>query len=210
MNQPIYLYGAGGLGREVRAMLQSSTQWRVAGFYDDNTSLESVDGIQCLKAIDSIRPTDAPVFVLLTVGRPQSKAKMADALAPYRNIQYPTLIHPAATVLDRASIRVGEGTVITPGCALTTNITLGIHVLINLNTTIGHDVVIGDRSSIMPGVNLAGNVRIGNDVLIGSGANILNGVHIGDSAIVGAGAVVTKNVAPGITVVGIPARRLGL
>lgn len=41
---------------------------------------------------------------------------------------------------------------------------------------------------------------------IGSGAVILGGVRIGERALVGAGAVVTKDVAPGATVVGSPAR----
>ncbi len=41
---------------------------------------------------------------------------------------------------------------------------------------------------------------------IGTGVVILPGVTIGEGAIVGAGAVVTKDVAPGVTVVGNPAR----
>jgi acetyltransferase-like isoleucine patch superfamily enzyme len=43
---------------------------------------------------------------------------------------------------------------------------------------------------------------------IGSGATILGGVRIGAGALVGAGAVVTRDVAPGTTVVGNPARPL--
>jgi UDP-2-acetamido-3-amino-2,3-dideoxy-glucuronate N-acetyltransferase len=43
---------------------------------------------------------------------------------------------------------------------------------------------------------------------IGSGATILGGVRIGEKALIGAGAVVTKDVAPGETVVGNPARPL--
>ncbi len=43
---------------------------------------------------------------------------------------------------------------------------------------------------------------------LGSGAVILGGVRIGAGALVGAGAVVTRDVAPGETVVGNPARTL--
>jgi UDP-2-acetamido-3-amino-2,3-dideoxy-glucuronate N-acetyltransferase len=43
---------------------------------------------------------------------------------------------------------------------------------------------------------------------IGSGAVILGGVRIGAGALIGAGAVVTRDVASGTTVAGVPARRL--
>jgi UDP-2-acetamido-3-amino-2,3-dideoxy-glucuronate N-acetyltransferase len=43
---------------------------------------------------------------------------------------------------------------------------------------------------------------------IGSGAVILGGLTIGEGALVGAGAVVTRDVPPGTTVVGNPARAL--
>ena len=44
---------------------------------------------------------------------------------------------------------------------------------------------------------------------IGSGAVVLGGVRIGAGALVGAGAVVTKDVAPGAVVAGVPARARG-
>jgi len=44
---------------------------------------------------------------------------------------------------------------------------------------------------------------------IGSGAVVLGGVTIGSGALVGAGAVVTKDVAPGEVVAGVPARLVG-
>lgn len=50
--------------------------------------------------------------------------------------------------------------------------------------------------------------RVGRGASIGSGATILCGVTIGQGALVGAGAVVTKDVAPGATVAGVPARLL--
>jgi len=43
---------------------------------------------------------------------------------------------------------------------------------------------------------------------IGSGAIVLGGLRIGEGAVIGAGAVVTRDVAPGATVAGSPARTL--
>lgn len=48
--------------------------------------------------------------------------------------------------------------------------------------------------------------RVCRGASIGSGAIILAGVTIGEGALVGAGAVVTRDVAPGVVVVGSPAR----
>jgi UDP-2-acetamido-3-amino-2,3-dideoxy-glucuronate N-acetyltransferase len=51
-------------------------------------------------------------------------------------------------------------------------------------------------------------IVVGRRASLGSGAVILGGLRIGEGAIVGAGAVVTRDVAPGETVVGNPARPL--
>ena len=47
---------------------------------------------------------------------------------------------------------------------------------------------------------------IGDRVFIGAGARVLGGITLGDGCLVGANAVVVDDVAPGATVVGIPAR----
>jgi len=108
------------------------------------------------------------------------------------------------------------------------NIRLGTGVFMNFNCVILDvtHVTIGDRTQIGPmvhiyaadhprdpaqrraGFELARPVRIGSDVWIGGGVIILPGVTVGDNAIIGAGSVVTRDVAPGATVAGNPARSI--
>jgi maltose O-acetyltransferase len=125
---------------------------------------------------------------------------------------------------------VGAGAVIRPPfhCDYGFNIRLGANVFLNFNCVI-LDVVavtIGDGTQIGPAVQIyaadhprdeatrrAGlefgrPVRIGRNVWIGGGAIILPGVSIGDDAVIGAGSVVTRDVAPGLTVASNPARPL--
>lgn len=106
-------------------------------------------------------------------------------------------------------------------------ITIGAHTRINSGTTIvayhsmqiGSDCLIGEFVTIRdanhgtaPGEPMriqphdGAAVTIGNDVWIARGAVILKGVTIGDGAVVAANSVVTRDVAPGTIVGGVPAR----
>lgn len=123
---------------------------------------------------------------------------------------------------------VGEHALIRPPffCDHGHNISLGAGAFLNYNCIVldVEPVVIGEGTAIGPAVQILAadhprepglrrqqvrfgkRVTIGANVWIGGGAIILPGVTIGDDAIVGAGSVVTRNVAPGATVVGNPAR----
>lgn len=204
----LLIYGAGGLGREILSLVRALGDWSAAGFIDDVVPAGTkVGGIKVLGGKDFLFKNNSPAYVVLAMGDPVMKSEIARELKS-SVITFPALIHPSAILQDEESTILGAGSVIAAGCVLTTNIRIGNHVLVNLNTTIGHDVHIGNYSSIMPGVNIAGEVIIGDCVLVGSGANILNRMVVSEKSRVGMGAVVTRPVAPGATVVGVPARRL--
>jgi sugar O-acyltransferase (sialic acid O-acetyltransferase NeuD family) len=209
MKKPVYIYGAGGLGREVLSFITSTDEWTPAGFIDDNAPKNKIiSGISVLGGVDVISEIESPVNIILAFGDPLIKQKVVKSIP--RPVQFVTLIHPSVIIQDPRSVQIGEGSIICAGSILTTDISVGNHVLINLNCTIGHDVEIGDHGSVMPGVNVAGGVIIGSSVLIGAGANIINNIRIGQCCRIGMGAVVINNVDDGLTVVGIPAKPISL
>ena len=202
----IYIYGAGGLGREILSLIKSLADWKVVGFIDDAVAAgTAVNGIKVVGDRQVIESFPGTMYLVLAIGDPVSKCNIIKTIRN-KAVVYPVLIHPSAILQDRGSIIVDAGSIISAGCVLTTQINIGKHVLLNLNSTVGHDVHIGNYASIMPGVNIAGEVIIGQSVMIGSGANILNRIVISDNSKVGMGAVVTRPVAPNTTVVGVPAK----
>ncbi|NYT73716.1 serine O-acetyltransferase [Halomonas sp. QX-2] len=99
-------------------------------------------------------------------------------------------IHPGATIGRRFFIDHGMGVVI------------------------GETALVGDNVTLYQGVTLGGtswnkgkrHPTLGDGVIVGAGAKILGPFTVGAGAKIGSNAVVTKEVPPGATVVGIPGK----
>ncbi len=79
---------------------------------------------------------------------------------------------------------------------------IGPHVNVGHNADIGEDVLVAGHAQ------LGGGCRLGARVVVWQSATIANGVSVGDDAVIGMGACLRKNVGPGETWAGNPARRL--
>jgi sugar O-acyltransferase (sialic acid O-acetyltransferase NeuD family) len=208
----LIIYGAGGLGREVKSMLsQCINPFMLIGFLDDGRPAgTTVEDIPVLGGVEWLSNCPSDVQVVLAIGDPKTKANVVSQIKPGWHIQFATIIHARATIQALELVTIGPGSIVGAGSVLTTGITIGDHVLINLNVTVGHDTVIGDCSSIMPGVSIAGEVTLGRAVMIGSGADVINQIRIGDQAVIGAGSVVNHDIPAGSTAAGVPARVIKL
>jgi maltose O-acetyltransferase len=165
-------------------------------------------------------------------GDPEIQADAAAAKAWMVRYNASLALPPAErrVLLSERLAYVGAGSVIRPPffCDFGYNIRLGDSAFLNFNCVILDvvDVVIGAGTQIGPlvqiltadhprdaelrrsGLEFGRPVRIGDNVWIGGGAIILPGATVGDDATIGAGSVVTRDVPPGVTVVGNPARRV--
>lgn len=130
-------------------------------------------------------------------------------------LRFTNLIHPSASFGkgQRELLEAKRGIIVCAGVRLTNNIQVGNFCIFNLNSTISHDVVIGEFVYVAPGAHITGNVHIDARAWIGTGVAINQGTetrrrYIGADTTIGSGAVVVKDCEPNAIYIGIPARRI--
>ena len=105
-------------------------------------------------------------------------------------------------------IEIGEGSFIGANSILTTNIKVGKHTILNRSNHIGHDCVVGDYFSMMPGSIVSGNVRIYDCVYMGNNSCIKEKLSVHSLTTIGMGSMVISNINDSGTYVGIPAKKI--
>lgn len=204
----LVIVGASGLGKEI-AWLAKRAGINVLGFLDDNPALEGCDFYRkpVLGFVDDWANFLDAEFVI-GIASPWIKEKIIGRMEAQGKPKFATLIDPAAQV-DLSETVIGAGSVICAGTVCTADTTIGSHCIINKLCSIGHDASIHDFATLSPQVMLGGHSIVGRGAEIGAASLVRQGLTVGAGSVVGMGAVVTKDVPPGVTVVGNPARALG-
>ena len=208
--QPLVILGGGGHSREIIGIVGDINRLAptfdlvgvLADKYWDEVALESA-GVARIGSVADLEALDAQYII--GIGDGQARRQL-DSFATSVGRQAAMLVHPAATLSGRVTF--GPGFIAFPGVRVTTEVTFGRHVHLNLNATVSHDCVVDDYVTLSPGASLAGRVTVGSGSTLGVHASVIPDVIVGADVTVGAGAVVITDVPPGIVVAGVPARPL--
>ena len=206
----LIIIGASGFGREVAWLVERINKveptWNLMGFIDDNAEIQNteINGYRVLGTSDDVFKYSDSYYVC-AVGASRTREKIINKVKQVNpNIKFDTVIDPTVEVSDLVTI--GEGTIICANTIMTVNISIGSHVIINLDCTVGHDAILNDFVTLYPSVNVSGMTNIGYCSELGTGMQIIQGKTVGEYSIVGAGAVVVKDIPAKCTAVGSPAK----
>lgn len=204
----LYIIGAGGFGREVAWLVERINEveptWNIKGFIDDNKAIWNtkeddyfvLGGCEYLMSLQD-------VYAVCAVGNAAIRKHIIEKFKD-SGVRFATLIDPSVIISNR--VNIGEGTIICAGTIITVDVSMGRHVIVNLDCTIGHDTVVSDFVTIYPSVNLSGNVAVGECVELGTGMQIIQGKSVGKGTVIGAGSVIVRDIPENCTAVGSPAK----
>jgi len=213
------LYGAGGFGREVAALLPTiisklfpnalSKDFLII-FIDDNPDVSEVNGKKIVSKDSFLKLTDYELYFCVTIADCKTRKLVVEKMK--NTIAKPlSLIFNDTIIIDQSN--TGVGTIIMPGSKISTSVTIGDHVQINFNAYIAHDCVIKDFVTISPNVTCCGNTVISECAFIGAASVIKQGTpdkprHIGQNSRLGIGSNLLVDLPDNQTYIGNPAINL--
>jgi len=200
---PLYVVGAGGMGREALAVLRARGR-AVSGFAVEDGFAGGPDRVAGLPVHrwSEVAPRAAGAHFVVAIGATERKRIIGEIARAGGVLE--TLVHPAVEVPPDVSL--GAGCIVLAGAVFTTHVEIGAHSIINVGCTLSHDATLGRLVTLAPGVHVAGWARIDDEATIGTGAVVIDRVTVGARSVIGAGAVVTEDVPAGVVAVGVPAR----
>ena len=187
------LFGFGGHAREVAAQINSPVVFFTdKEFFDENTY-----------KISQFDPTE--FTLMIAIGDSNKRKEIVDKLP--KETKFFTFIHPTAQIMGK-DVEIGVGSFIGANSILTTNIKIGQHAVLNRAVHIGHDCVIGDYFSSMPGSIVSGNVSIGDRVYLGTNSSIREKININSDVTIGMNGCVVEDIKETGIYVGVPVKKI--
>jgi sugar O-acyltransferase (sialic acid O-acetyltransferase NeuD family) len=198
-----YIFGEGGLGREIFSDFTNNTQFKknysLKGFVVDHYEFKN-------KHTKHVSKIPINSSIIIAIGDPIIRKKVYDNLHKLGFSDFPSYI--SSSIEINSFISFGTGNIFLKGTVFSVNIKLGDFNVINKLCSIGHDVTISNFCTLSPNVSISGGCNIHDLCFFGITSTILPNVNISEKSIIGAGTLILKDTITNSTYVGVPAKRI--
>ena len=202
----IGIIGSGDLGQQIAHYISQSNTHKVTGYFDDFAEVGSdKKEAPVIGKIADLMDGTATGFDQLLIGIGYKhlpfRERIFDQLTS--TYEFATFVDDSCLIDPNAEVEMG--TVVFPGVHLDTRAVVRRNSIININTTISHDSVVGANSFLSPRVAIAGYTNVGERNILGINSTLIDNLTTHPDVQLGAGAVlVTSAEQPGLYV-GVPA-----
>lgn len=200
--------GSGGFSKQVIEMIEEinliEQRYNLIGLIDDNKTVGTkILDYEVLGDTDYLNhcSRNKKIHGVIAISDGNVRMKIVEKL---NDVIWINLIHPSAIISKY--VEIGHGNIFCAGIVVNPELKVGNHCHINIGCTLGHDVIMEDYVTIMPGSRISGNVTLKSKSVVGTGTSIIQGLTIEKNVTLGAGAVVTKNTKANTLYIGIPAK----
>ena len=208
MDNPVIIFGAGGLGKASLEIFQSNDVV-VYCFLDDDIRLhgKEIGEIGILGSTDDHGYTK---FIgkkcdsFVAVDEIKLRKGIFKMLNERRKVMPINAVHPKATISGNAYI--SYGLFANAGAVIGSFAKVGIGCILHANAVVDYEARVGDYVYLGAGSIISSGAEIADEVFIGAGVIIAGPVKVGKGARIGAGSVVVEDVKEGATVFGNPAK----
>lgn len=196
----IVIYGAGGHGSTLAALIRKAGTYNLVGFLDDGYQTDDqIMGLTVLGGVEKL-PELARNNIRQVVNGVGGISDLQIRLAIYDRLREagfhtPTVIHPTAFVEE--SVELANAVQIFAFAYVGIEVRVGFGTIINTSAIVSHNCTLGPYVNLSPGATLAGGVSVGEKTLIGMRATVNLYVTIGKGVQIGNGATVKADVPDG-------------
>jgi sugar O-acyltransferase (sialic acid O-acetyltransferase NeuD family) len=202
---PLVIIGTSGHAISI-ANVAKSAGFTIKYFVDKSKKGKELLGYSVIGDLAELQHIDKFNFAIGVGDNPSRERIFKELKAEFDSMYFPPLIHQSAVVSFFAE--VGDGTVVMPNAVIGPNSKIGMFCLINTQSSLDHDCVMSDFSSLAPAAITGGGVMLGFRSAVCIGAKIKHGIRIGDDSIVGANSYLNKDLANNQVAYGTPAREI--
>jgi sugar O-acyltransferase (sialic acid O-acetyltransferase NeuD family) len=205
----IVIIGSSGHAKVVIDIVQQEGRYNIIGLLDRyRTAGEETLGYRVLgkeETLAELAKSHAVKGVLIAVGDNFDRSKVVNRVRKIcPDLPFVSSVHPKASIASDVSL--GEGTVIMAGVSVNSSCSIGRFCILNTNSSLDHDSIMEDFSSLAPRATTGGHCRIGSYSAICIGAVLVRGIHIGANTVVGAASLVMKPIDSFVVAYGSPAK----